>query len=125
MALAVPCTTAIFNVAPFNQFQSGIRCLIRSGTTPTSFIGSSAYLIPSNPLTGVMSAFAKTDSIRWPVTNSTTVLRAASITPPVAPNINPAPEASPKGSSKCDRGISGKYMPASLIICASSRVVKP
>ena len=49
-----------------------------------------------------MSAFAKTLSTFFPVTNSITVLKAASITPPVAPKIKPAPDASPKGLSKCD-----------------------
>ena len=57
------------------------------------------------------------------VSVSTAVLKAASITPPVAPNITPAPEDSPKGLSKSSSGNKLKLIPALLIILASSLVV--
>ena len=72
-----------------------------------------------------MSAWSKSFSTFTPVTNSTTVRRAASITPPVAPKITPEPVAVPNGSSKSDFGMSGRSMPASWIIFAISRVVRP
>ena len=72
-----------------------------------------------------MSAWSKRFSIFSPVTISSTVRRAASITPPVAPKITPEPVAVPNGSSKSDLGILGRSMPASRIILASSRVVRP
>ena len=47
------------------------------------------------------------------------------MTPPVAPKMTPEPVAVPNGSSKSDLGSLGRSMPASLIILASSRVVRP
>ena len=72
-----------------------------------------------------MLAWSKSFSTFSPHTNSTTVRSAASMTPPVAPKITPDPVAVPNGSSKSLFGMSGRWMPASLIICASSRVVRP
>ena len=51
------------------------------------------------------------------------VLRAASMTPPVFPNMTPAPEASPKGESKGISGRALKSIPSSFAQRASSLVV--
>ena len=54
---------------------------------------------------------------------STAVLSAASITPPVAPNITAAPVDAPSGRSNSPSGRLTKLMPARLTMRENSRVV--
>ena len=82
-------------------------------------IVSSASLTPSIPRIGAISRFSN----GLPSSNSYTVRIAASITPPVAPKITPAPVASPNGESNSSSGSSLNWIPASLIMRASSLVV--
>jgi len=84
---------------------------------------SSTYRTSSKPRTGVMSAWSKMFSTCWPVTSSSTVRSAASMTPPVAPKMMPEPDAVPNGSSKSLGGMSGRYSPNCRVMTASSRAV--
>jgi hypothetical protein len=70
---------------------------------------SVASLMPSSPRTSsnLMRPMGS------PVTTSTTVRSAASITPPVVPNSSPPPEPVPSGSSKWPSGSSAMLMPRS------------
>ena len=70
------CTTAQFTFVPF--------------------ISTENRLIPSRPRASVTSSFSK----GLPVCSSYAVRSAASITPPLAPNMSPAPEQMPIGESK-------------------------
>ena len=54
---------------------------------------------------------------------SAAVLKAASITPPVLPNITPAPVDSPRGLSKSSSSSAWKFIFAYFISLASSLVV--
>ncbi len=81
---------------------------------------TSSSLIPSSPLASFISIFSNV----VPVTTSYTVLRAASITPPVAPNMTAAPVESPNMGSKASSSKSTKSTLACFIILANSLVVK-
>ena len=79
-----------------------------------------ASRMPSMPRTAVNSM----RSSGLPVAFSTTVRSAASMTPPVAPKMAPAPVASPSGLSNGLSGRSRKVRPTYLMSLMSSRVVR-
>ncbi len=74
----------------------------------------------SVPLTSVKSTVSNSS----PVKVSTAVLRAASITPPVAPNITAAPVEIPRGESNSSSGRDLKSIPTLSIILPNSRTVR-
>ena len=78
-----------------------------------------ALFIPSSPLTSSKFIFSNS----CPVRISATLLNAASITPPVTPNIAAAPVASPIGLSNSSSSSSTNSIFACFIILASSLVV--
>lgn len=87
LALAKPWAIAMLRVAPFKNEYSGT----------VSVIGILASFTPYIPLIGVISRFLNGTS--FPVTMKYAVLKAASITPPVAPNMTAAPVPNPNGWS--------------------------
>ena len=106
-----PLVTATFTVTPFKCSYAG----------SVSSIVMEAVFTCSSPTIGATCSLSK--GISFPVTTSYTVRRAASITPPVTPNISAAPVPSPRGASNSPSGRFTKSMPAVFIIRASSLVV--